>query len=138
MNNGTIDLQRNGFIATLVINRPAKLNALTPEMLEQLLAHCHTLETDSEIRVVLLTSASEKAFCVGADIHQRTDRFARTVDSVRLEQLTDLIEQHNRDTFHIIADRKRADRRHAHQEGFVEPLALQDIADRAVNDFPAD
>ncbi|NDS15094.1 enoyl-CoA hydratase/isomerase family protein, partial [Escherichia coli] len=27
MNNGTIDLQRNGFIATLVINRPAKLNA---------------------------------------------------------------------------------------------------------------
>lgn len=41
MNNGTIDLQRNGFIATLVINRPAKLNALTPEMLEQLLAHCH-------------------------------------------------------------------------------------------------
>lgn len=30
MNNGTIDLQRNGFIATLVINRPAKLNALTP------------------------------------------------------------------------------------------------------------
>ena len=70
MNNGTIDLQRNGFIATLVINRPAKLNALTPEMLEQLLAHCHTLETDSEIRVVLLTSASEKAFCVGADIHR--------------------------------------------------------------------
>lgn len=62
MNNGTIDLQRNGFIATLVINRPAKLNALTPEMLEQLLAHCHTLETDSEIRVVLLTSASEKRF----------------------------------------------------------------------------
>ena len=72
MNNGTIDLQRNGFIATLVINRPAKLNALTPEMLEQLLAHCHTLETDSEIRVVLLTSASEKAFCVGADIHRWT------------------------------------------------------------------
>ena len=41
-------------------------------MLEQLLAHCHTLETDSEIRVVLLTSASEKAFCVGADIHRWT------------------------------------------------------------------
>lgn len=70
MSNGTIDLLRNNFVATLVINRPAKLNALTPEMLEQLLTHCHTLETDSEIRVVLLTSASEKAFCVGADIHR--------------------------------------------------------------------
>lgn len=79
MNNGTIDLQRNGFIATLVINRPAKLNALTPEMLEQLLAHCHTLETDSEIRVVLLTSASEKAFCVGADIHRWTSFCTRYV-----------------------------------------------------------
>lgn len=60
MNNGTIDLQRNGFIATLVINRPAKLNALTPEMLEQLLAHCHTLETDSEINCI----SNSFIFCV--------------------------------------------------------------------------
>lgn len=72
MSNGTIDLQRDGFVATLTVNRPTKLNALTPEMLEQLLAHCRTIETDAEIRVVLLTSACEKAFCVGADIHRWT------------------------------------------------------------------
>ena len=70
MNNGTIDLQRNGFIATSAINRQAKLNALTPEMLEQLLAQCHTWETDSEIRVRLLPGASEKGFRVGGDKHQ--------------------------------------------------------------------
>lgn len=70
MNNGTIDLYRDGYIAILTVNRPAKLNALTPEMLEQLLSHCRAIETDADIRVVLLTSASEKAFCVGADIHR--------------------------------------------------------------------
>lgn len=72
MNNGTIDLHRDGYVATLIINRPTKLNALTPEMLEQLLVHCCTIEMDAEIRVVLLTSACEKAFCVGADIHRWT------------------------------------------------------------------
>lgn len=72
MNNGSIDLHRDGFIATLMINRPEKLNALTPEMLEQLKAHCQRLEVDKDIRVVLLTSACPKAFCVGADIHRWT------------------------------------------------------------------
>ncbi|SQI33820.1 Probable enoyl-CoA hydratase echA8 [Leminorella richardii] len=72
MSNGSIDLSRDGFIATLTINRPEKMNALTPEMLEQLKAHCLQLETDRDVRVVLLTSACPKAFCVGADIHRWT------------------------------------------------------------------
>ena len=53
MNNGTIDLQRNGFIATLVINRPAKLNALTPEMLVHLAAQ---LEEDDPLLLTMLDS----------------------------------------------------------------------------------
>lgn len=68
MSNGSISLEINGHVATLLLNRPEKLNALTPEMLEELAGHCRTLENSSNVRVVLLKSASAKVFCVGADI----------------------------------------------------------------------
>jgi len=68
MSNGSIDLEISGHIATLLINRPEKLNALTPEMLEALSQHCRRLEISTDVRVVLLKSASPKVFCVGADI----------------------------------------------------------------------
>ena len=66
-----IDLEINGALATLTLNRPDKLNALTFEMLNDLEAHCATLENNHEVRVVLLR-AEGKAFCVGADIHAWT------------------------------------------------------------------
>ena len=66
------DLIRTDFsspIATIQLNRAAKLNSLTPEMLDQLEAAINQVEQDRTIRVVLLTAAGEKAFCVGADIN---------------------------------------------------------------------
>lgn len=61
---------RDGEIATVTLNRPAKLNSLTPSMLDQL-EHCaRELETDSVVRVVILTGSGSKAFCVGADINE--------------------------------------------------------------------
>ena len=57
-----------GHIATITLNRPEKLNAMTKDMtalLEQFVAECNQSD---EIRVVILTSAGEKAFCAGSDI----------------------------------------------------------------------
>ncbi len=56
-------------VATVTLNRPDKLNALTPEMLEQLSAAAARLDGDRQIRCVILTGAGDKAFCVGADVH---------------------------------------------------------------------
>ena len=64
----TVHLTLEGPIATILVDRPDKLNALTVEMLEQLDAHCGTLERSADVRVVLLKTAGERAFCVGADI----------------------------------------------------------------------
>jgi enoyl-CoA hydratase len=55
-------------VATIYINRPAKHNALTPEMLAQLEEILITLDADREVRVVLLTAAGNRSFCAGADI----------------------------------------------------------------------
>ncbi len=57
-----------GAIATITIDRPEKLNALTPEMLEALEAILDTIEADPSIRVVVVTGSGDRAFCAGADI----------------------------------------------------------------------
>jgi enoyl-CoA hydratase len=59
-------------IGRITLNRPEKLNALDPEMLTLLEAAINALEASSQVRVVILDSASERAFCVGADIHAWT------------------------------------------------------------------
>ena len=61
-------LERDGGVATLVINRPEKLNAFTNEMLvaaRECLLEC---ERDSAIRVVVIRGAGDRAFCTGADL----------------------------------------------------------------------
>lgn len=63
----TTTWSHDGDVATLTLERPAKLNAFTPAMLEQLRAAAQQL-IDDPPRLVLLRSAGEKVFCVGADI----------------------------------------------------------------------
>lgn len=64
-----IHLDIQDHIATITLNRSDKLNALDPEMLLGLEATATRLDADQQIRVVLITGAGDRAFCVGADIH---------------------------------------------------------------------
>lgn len=57
-------------IATVTINRPEKLNALNQSVILELSSILDTLENDSDIRVIILTGAGEKAFVAGADISE--------------------------------------------------------------------
>jgi len=56
-------------IATVTLNRPAKLNAIDPEMLDALQSAIWQLDQNDQVRAVLLTGAGERAFSVGADIY---------------------------------------------------------------------
>ena len=67
--DGRVDLIVDGAIAELHLNRPAKLNAFTLSMLAELEAHLGVIEASEVIRVVVLTSAGERAFTAGADIN---------------------------------------------------------------------
>jgi enoyl-CoA hydratase len=60
-------IDRNGAIATLMFDRPDKLNALTGEMSRDFLTLIREISDDDEIRVVILTGAG-RAFCVGGDL----------------------------------------------------------------------
>lgn len=66
---GAIILAIDGQIATLTIDRPAKLNAIDPAMLVQLEEAIAAVEADDGARVVELVSTGTRAFSVGADIN---------------------------------------------------------------------
>ena len=61
-------LQREGGIATVVLNNPARLNALHRSMWERLRDTLRELDRDESLRCVVLRGAGEKAFAAGADI----------------------------------------------------------------------
>ncbi len=64
-----VHFTRLGKIAELCLDNPAKMNALTVEMLGQLAAHLEVIDHDSSISAVMLTATGERAFCTGADIN---------------------------------------------------------------------
>jgi enoyl-CoA hydratase len=61
-------LERNGGVAEIVLNRPQKLNAVTPAMAERLDAIARQVQRDGEVRVILLRGNGERAFCSGSDL----------------------------------------------------------------------
>lgn len=66
----TILLQRDGPIATVVLNRPEKLNALTKPMWQRLGEVIEELSADDALRCLVLRGAGEKAFAPGNDISE--------------------------------------------------------------------
>jgi enoyl-CoA hydratase len=66
--NELIALERNGAIATVVLNRPDKLNALTKPMWRRLGETIDALSADDGVRCVIVRGAGERAFSPGNDI----------------------------------------------------------------------
>lgn len=54
-------------VATICLNRPDSLNAITPVMMDLLVEYLDGIAEDAEIRAVILTG-SGRAFCAGADV----------------------------------------------------------------------
>jgi enoyl-CoA hydratase/carnithine racemase len=55
-------------IATITLNRPDRLNALTFEVYQELIDTFAALRDESDVRVVVITGAG-RAFCSGGDVH---------------------------------------------------------------------
>lgn len=61
----------DGYVVTVEMHRPEALNAMNTTMGQELLACFEQLFWDKQTRVVILTGAGEKAFCVGGDLKER-------------------------------------------------------------------
>jgi enoyl-CoA hydratase/carnithine racemase len=62
-----IELQRNGNVATIVLNRPERRNALTISMMKELGALLRRIADDEEVRCLVLTGTGS-VFCSGLDL----------------------------------------------------------------------
>lgn len=65
----TIELHRAGAAATIVLNRPQRMNAWSSAMSRDLLQALRDVAADDAVRAVMLTGAG-KAFCSGADLKE--------------------------------------------------------------------
>lgn len=73
MTDSEILINRAGAVATITLNRPDALNAITPTMLVTLGDELETLAGDDTIAVVILTGAG-RAFSAGVDLKALGDR----------------------------------------------------------------
>lgn len=72
-NYETILIEKRRRVAVLTINRPDKLNALNSEVHREGVEILEELKNDTEVRVVVICGAGEKAFVAGADISEFAD-----------------------------------------------------------------
>ena len=66
---GHVVLSVDDWIATLTLDRPAKLNAIDPAMLAELADALERIDRDPEVRVLVVIGAGERAFSAGADVN---------------------------------------------------------------------
>jgi enoyl-CoA hydratase/carnithine racemase len=67
---GRIRTERNGALGWLIFDQPARRNAISVEMWEQLPEAVAALAADPEVRVIAMRGAGGEAFIAGADISQ--------------------------------------------------------------------
>ncbi|MFI8926317.1 enoyl-CoA hydratase/isomerase family protein [Streptomyces sp. NPDC053474] len=66
-----VGVRRHGHVAELALDRPKAMNAVSSAMARSISEACDALGADRDVRVVVLTSTHERAFCVGADLKER-------------------------------------------------------------------
>src|SRR5574343_1780013 len=64
----SLQLERQGPVATLWMNRPELFNAFNERLIDDLHRACTALGQDEQVRVVVLAGRG-KHFCAGADLH---------------------------------------------------------------------
>lgn len=62
-----IILEKDGYVARIILNRPDRLNALNPDLMMELERALEEVQNDKDVRVLVITGAG-KAFSAGADV----------------------------------------------------------------------
>ena len=68
MGTSELLIEKNGYIATLTINRPDQKNILTPELLVEIHLTMEKWAADDTVRAVVVTGGSSRVFSAGYDI----------------------------------------------------------------------
>ena len=93
-----IEIEKDGKLGKIILNRPHRLNAITAEMIGEIDHALDLFDQDEKCGAILITGAGEKAFCAGADIVSFasgfSDEFAAQELSKKGQDLFSKFEQH--------------------------------------------
>jgi len=64
----TIQVDREGRIGQIILDRPHQMNTVSAALLDELATAVDDLDADSGVRCILLSGAGDRAFCAGADV----------------------------------------------------------------------
>ncbi len=71
MNEKVLLVEQSDQVLLVTLNRPQVMNAFNVDLLKALEEQIRALRFNTDIRVVIITGAGEKAFCAGADLKER-------------------------------------------------------------------
>ncbi len=86
--------ERQENVALITLNRPDKLNALNPELRQEMLAACQEARNDDGVRAVIFTGAG-RGFCSGVDLSGRSMEDPHGTGNLEVVPQNDQIEEYN-------------------------------------------
>jgi enoyl-CoA hydratase len=69
----SVDVSKDGAVATVTLNRPEALNAFNTDQLRSVIEAFAAIKEDRSVRAVVLAGAGERAFAAGADIKEMVE-----------------------------------------------------------------
>lgn len=69
-------VERRGGVGIATLNRPAKLNAMNSQLVDELEAALRELDADDEVGAIVITGAGERAFSAGGDMKEQVAQLA--------------------------------------------------------------
>jgi enoyl-CoA hydratase/carnithine racemase len=69
-----LKVERSGHVVIVTLNRPDRMNALTPQIHDDLVATWASVRGDPSVRSVVITGAGDRAFCTGMDLKAFAER----------------------------------------------------------------
>jgi enoyl-CoA hydratase/carnithine racemase len=83
----TLRIERDGRVATLVLNRPDRMNAIDSVMLGELPRAWRVLDEDPAVWAIVLTGEGERAFCAGKDLREAAELQPEVDERARISPL---------------------------------------------------
>lgn len=95
MSDALVLVEESDHVATITLNRPAQMNAMSRALLDQLLECLDQIAVRRDIRAVIVTGAGERAFCAGADLKERAGMSAEETRAflMRIRRVMDFVER---------------------------------------------
>ena len=112
-----VEVERQGGVAIVRLNRPEKYNALDEPMKAQLVSAFAGFARDDGVRAIVLTG-NGRAFCAGGDVSTMGAFTTKSIEQ-RLSVFATVAARHRRDKQAGDSVRPRCGRRHEGRRGFM-------------------